>query len=62
VLKILYLNFERGWRGGERQTLLCMRALRQAGHEVELLARAGFPLAQRAGRMSRAAARWHFLP
>jgi len=48
-LKILYLNFERGWRGGERQTLLCMRALRKAGHEVELLARAGFPLAQRAG-------------
>jgi len=47
-LRILYLNFERGWRGGERQTLLCMRALREAGHRVEVLARKGFPLAQRA--------------
>jgi len=50
VLKILQLNFERSWRGGERQTLLCMRALRDAGHEVALLARAGGPLAQHAAR------------
>jgi len=48
VLKILYLNFERGWRGGERQTLLCLRALREAGHAPALLARAGGDLAQRA--------------
>jgi glycosyltransferase involved in cell wall biosynthesis len=44
----LQLNFEKGWRGGERQTLYCMRAFRDAGHQVELLGRAGQPLAQRA--------------
>lgn len=47
-MKILQLNFEKSWRGGERQTLYCMQAFRNAGHEVELLARAGAPLAQRA--------------
>ncbi|ARP84914.1 glycosyltransferase family 4 protein [Bordetella genomosp. 9] len=47
-MRILQLNFEKGWRGGERQTLYCMLAFRDAGHEVELLARAGGPLARRA--------------
>lgn len=47
-LRILQLNFERGWRGGERQTLLSMQAFRAAGHEVALLARAGGDLANRA--------------
>src|SRR3546814_1898467 len=48
-MKILQLNFEKGWRGGERQTLYCMRAFRAAGHQVELLCRAGGPLQTRAG-------------
>lgn len=47
-MKILQLNFEKGWRGGERQTLYCMRAFRAAGHDVEVLCRAGAPLAARA--------------
>jgi glycosyltransferase involved in cell wall biosynthesis len=47
-MRILQLNFEKGWRGGERQTLYCMLAFRDAGHQVELLARKGAPLAQRA--------------
>ncbi len=47
-MRILQLNLERGWRGGERQTLLTLRGLRAAGHEAELLARTGGPLAQRA--------------
>jgi len=47
-VRILQLNFEKTWRGGERQTLYCMQAFRRAGHEVELLARAGYPLAERA--------------
>jgi len=47
-MRILQLNFEQGWRGGERQVLLSMRAFRQAGHEVELLCRAGAPLQARA--------------
>lgn len=47
-MKILQLNFERGWRGGERQTLLCMEQFRRAGHQVVLLARADGELATRA--------------
>jgi len=47
-MRILQLNFERGWRGGERQTLLTMRQLLLAGHEVELLCRKGEDLARRA--------------
>ncbi|SHI06412.1 glycosyltransferase family 4 protein [Pollutimonas bauzanensis] len=48
-MRILQLNFERGWRGGERQTLLCMRQFRDAGQQVSLLARRGGDLARRAG-------------
>ncbi len=47
-MNILQLNFERGWRGGERQTLLCMEQMRLAGHTVSLLAREGGALAARA--------------
>ncbi|AHV91519.1 glycosyltransferase family 4 protein [Bordetella holmesii] len=47
-MRILQLNFEKGWRGGERQTLYCMRAFRKAGHEVEILCREGGPLQARA--------------
>lgn len=47
-MKILQINLEKGWRGGETQTLLCMEQFRQAGHHVELLARADEPLAERA--------------
>lgn len=50
-MRILQLNFERGWRGGERQTLLTMRRLMRAGHEVELLARKGGELATRAAEL-----------
>lgn len=47
-MKILQVNFEKGWRGGERQTLYCLRAFRQAGHDVTLLARENQALAQAA--------------
>lgn len=47
-MRILQMNFERGWRGGERQTLLCMRQFRAAGHDVALLARKGGELARAA--------------
>lgn len=47
-MRILHLNLEKGWRGGERQTLLTLRGLRASGHEVALAARAGAPLADRA--------------
>lgn len=44
-MRILLLNFERGWRGGERQTLLCLQQFRAAGHKVALLARSNGDLA-----------------
>lgn len=47
-MRILQLNFERGWRGGERQTLLSVQQMQQAGHQVSLLARRGEALAARA--------------
>lgn len=47
-MRILLLNLERGWRGGERQTLLTLRGLRDLGQDVALIARAGGPLAQQA--------------
>ncbi len=48
ILKILQINTERGWRGGERQTLFTMKALARAGQEVELLCLGGSTLARRA--------------
>ena len=47
-MHILQINTEKGWRGGERQTLLCSEGLRRAGHRVTLLCLAGKPLAQKA--------------
>jgi glycosyltransferase involved in cell wall biosynthesis len=48
ALRILQINTERGWRGGERQTLLTAVGLRARGHNVELLLRKGSVLAERA--------------
>ncbi len=47
-MRVLQINSERGWRGGERQTLLTALGLRERGHEVELLVRAGGALEARA--------------
>jgi len=47
-LRILHINFERGYRGGERQTLLLLGGLRTKGIEVELLARTESDLAMMA--------------
>ena len=46
-MRILQLNLEKGWRGGERQTLLTAHAQRHLGHDVELMVRAGSELARR---------------
>jgi glycosyltransferase involved in cell wall biosynthesis len=48
ALRILQINTECGWRGGERQTLLTAVGLRARGHHVELLLRAGSVLVERA--------------
>jgi L-malate glycosyltransferase len=46
-MKVLYVDLEREWRGGQSQALLTLRGLRERGHEVELLAARGSPLAIR---------------
>lgn len=48
-LRILELNFERTWRGGERQTLYNMTGFANAGVETALLCRKDCPLAEKSG-------------
>lgn len=43
-MNILELNFEKSWRGGERQTLYNMQGFRNAGVHVELVCRKGSPM------------------
>lgn len=45
-MKILHINTERGWRGGERQTFWLAREQRRMGHAAWVAARPGEPLAQ----------------
>lgn len=47
-MHILQVNTEKGWRGGERQTLLSMEGLQRAGITVTLLCLDGCPLCKRA--------------
>ncbi len=46
--KILHVNLERGWRGGERQTLFLALGLRDRDVHTSIMARAGSPLVARA--------------
>lgn len=48
ALTVMHVNTERGWRGGERQTLWLAQGLARAGHRSLLVARPGQPLAERA--------------
>ncbi|HEX04204.1 MAG TPA: glycosyltransferase family 1 protein, partial [Bacteroidetes bacterium] len=43
-MRVLQINTERTWRGGERQTLYTIEGLIEAGVEVGLVCRDGFPL------------------
>jgi glycosyltransferase involved in cell wall biosynthesis len=47
-MRLLYVDLEREWRGGQSQALLTLRGLRERGHEVELVAAKESPLAIRA--------------
>ena len=47
-MKILQINTEKTWRGGERQTLYNIQGFLQKEHEVQLLCRKNFPLHQKA--------------
>ncbi len=46
-MRVLELNTEKTWRGGERHTYYTVKAFRDAGLEVEIVAREGYPLATR---------------
>jgi glycosyltransferase involved in cell wall biosynthesis len=48
-VKILEINTEKTWRGGERQTCYNIEGLLKQGAEVSLLCRKGFPLSKKAG-------------
>ena len=45
---VLHLNTERGWRGGEAQTLRLAQGLQARGYRNLLVAQPGSPLAERA--------------
>jgi glycosyltransferase involved in cell wall biosynthesis len=47
-MRVLYVDLEREWRGGQSQAWLTLRGLRERGHDVELLAARDSPLAKRA--------------
>jgi glycosyltransferase involved in cell wall biosynthesis len=46
-VRMLYVDLEREWRGGQSQAWLTLRGLHERGHEVELLAARDSPLAHR---------------
>ena len=48
TLRVLHVDTERGWRGGERQALWLARELQRRGHESIVAARRGEPLWRRA--------------
>jgi glycosyltransferase involved in cell wall biosynthesis len=47
-MRVLYVDLEREWRGGQSQALLTLGGLRERGHDAELLAARDSPLANRA--------------
>jgi glycosyltransferase involved in cell wall biosynthesis len=47
-VKILHLNTESAWRGGERQTLYLLTGLKERGIEAHLVCQPDSPLAERA--------------
>src|SRR5689334_5147218 len=48
TINVLHVDTERGWRGGERQTLWLAREMARRGHGSVVGARADEPLARRA--------------
>jgi glycosyltransferase involved in cell wall biosynthesis len=58
-VRVLYVDLEREWRGGQSQAWLTLRGLRERGHEVELLAARDSPLAH---RVVKAGIRVHQVP
>lgn len=48
--RVLHINTERTWRGGEQQTMYLLDGLRAAGFETALLAKEGGVIAERADK------------
>lgn len=48
-MRVLLVDLETAWRGGQSQALLLLQGLRARGHEAELLSVSGAMLAERAG-------------
>jgi glycosyltransferase involved in cell wall biosynthesis len=46
-MRVLFVDLEREWRGGQSQAFLTLRGLREKRHQVELLTARNSPLAQR---------------
>ena len=44
MIKVLELNFESGWRGGERQIIYTLQGFRNTGISSHLVCRKGYPL------------------
>jgi len=57
-VKVLLVDLETEWRGGQNQALLLLKGLRERGHEAELVAAVGSALGERAGS---AGVRVHFV-
>ena len=57
-MKVLLVDLETEWRGGQNQALLLLKGLRERGHEAELVAADGAALGERAGT---AGVRVHFV-
>ncbi len=49
-MRVLYVDLEREWRGGQSQALLTLVGLRERRHEAELLGARDSPLANRASQ------------
>ena len=47
-MKVLLVDLETEWRGGQNQALLLLKGLRERGHEAELVAADGSALGERA--------------
>src|SRR5260370_4768560 len=48
IVKVLLVDLETEWRGGQNQALLLLKGLRERGHEAELVAADGSALGERA--------------
>jgi len=59
-MRVLQINTEKTWRGGERQTLYTLLGLVEAGVNAELLCLKGYPMenaAKKAGIKTHSVAR-----